>query len=149
MVMKATILSSSSSAPIVKQCSFFGKNGHLQPYCYAYAAVRKAAQLGNSKAKKQQATHVSEFIGTAAVHLLPTSISSNHPQLTAQLAVTGASSTMTPYCSWFFLHMNHVESLSECHTTKSFMQLELAVLLMVHPGHSKSDCLYLYYCSIY
>jgi hypothetical protein len=78
MAMKATILSSSSSsAPIVKQCSFCGKNGHLQAHCYAYAAARKAAQLDNSKAKKQQATHVSKFVGTATVHLLPTSISSN------------------------------------------------------------------------
>jgi hypothetical protein len=84
MAMKATILSSSSSsASIVKQCSFCSKNGHLQPHCYAYAAARKAAQLGHSKAKKQQAPYISEFIATAAIHLLPPSISSNHPQLTA------------------------------------------------------------------
>jgi hypothetical protein len=70
MAIEATILSlSSSSAPIVKQCSFCGKNGHLQHHCYAYAAARKAAQLDNSKAKKQQAPHISEFIANAAILL--------------------------------------------------------------------------------
>jgi hypothetical protein len=91
--------------PIVKRYDFCGKNGHLQPQCYAYIASMKAYHSDNSKPKEQQASHVSEFVGTAAVHLLPPSHLHYQHQLTAQLvADTGASSTMTPYCSWFLTY---------------------------------------------
>jgi hypothetical protein len=58
-------------------------------------ASRKAYCSGNSKPKEQQASHVSEFIGTAAVcHLPPSHLHYQH-QLTAQLvAVDGTSRTL-------------------------------------------------------
>jgi hypothetical protein len=90
---------------IMKRCDFCGKNGHLQLQCYTYIASKKAYRSGNSKPKEQQASHVSEFVGTAAVRLLPPSHLHHQHQLTAQLvADTGASLTMTSYCSWFLTY---------------------------------------------
>ena len=103
--MAVTVPSPPPPPPVVKKCDFCGKTGHLQPQCYVYINARKNCRAGNSKPKEQQASHVSEFVGTAAVrHLLP-SPSSNHPPLTAQLvADTGASSTMIPHRSWFLTY---------------------------------------------
>jgi hypothetical protein len=99
--MAVTTSSPPATPFVVKKCNFCGKNGHLQPQCYAYIASRKAYHSVNSKPKEQQASHVSEFVGTAAVRLLPPSHLHNQHQLTAQLvADTGASSTITPYRSW-------------------------------------------------
>ena len=94
------LLTTPPSPPPAKKCEFCGKTGHLQPQCYAYIASKKAYPSGHSKPKEQQASHVSEFVGTAAVRLLPPSHPLYHKQLTAQLvADTGASSTMIPYRS--------------------------------------------------
>jgi hypothetical protein len=81
--MAATTPSPPAPPPVVKKCDFCGKNGHLQPQCYAYTASRKAYRSGNSKPKEQQASHVSEFVGTAAVCLLPPSHLHYQHQLTA------------------------------------------------------------------
>jgi hypothetical protein len=100
--MAVTTPSPPATPPVVKKCDFCGKNGYLQPQCYAYIASRKAYHSVNSKPKEQQASHVSEFVGTAAVHLLPPSHLHYQHQLTAQLvADTGASLTITLYRSWF------------------------------------------------
>jgi hypothetical protein len=69
------------SPSVVKKCDFCGRNGHFQPQCFAYIAAKKDTCSGNSK--PQQASHVSKFVGTAAIHPLPPSTSSNHPPLTA------------------------------------------------------------------
>ena len=100
--MVVTTPSPPALPPAMKKCEYCGKSGHLQPDCFAYLAARKKHRAGMSKPKEQQASHVSEFVGTAAVRLLPPSHPLYHSQLTAQLvADTGASSTMIPYRSWF------------------------------------------------